>query len=227
MSNSQESMQRLKTTSREFIAALRALIKSNGRESLAVADAGAAEFLAWAETLEADSCAAIIDCLQELFKRHADADEPCGPLELETLELAADWLEQLTVLHIENLPAPQALIKELLYTFDLVKRSQGATSLHELLANDPFADDPGLATDTYVRPEKPDPFAEDPGFGMEFDLLQRALNRDPRPSAQPDDPFTGDDEIRKPGEGEASPAGAYGERLPYDVFAGDPPVGED
>ena len=131
---------------------------------------------------EVDSFGLIGRRLEEVFLRHSTAQTIPSRIELETVELAVDWLSQLAILYGEDLPEPKSLVAELLYTFDLVERSQGAVSLTELVGQgttsriDPFLDDPGFDVAERPVPSHQDPFADDPGFGLEFDLLQRTIN---------------------------------------------------
>lgn len=131
---------------------------------------------------EVDSFGLIGHRLEEVFLRHSTAQTIPSRIELETVELAVDWLVQLALLYGEDLPEPKSLVAELLYMFDLVERSQGAVSLAELVGQaatsrvDPFLDDPGFDVADRPVPSHQDPFADDPGFGLEFDLLQRTIN---------------------------------------------------
>lgn len=135
-----------------------------------------------AKGAEVDSFGLIGQRLEEVFLRHSTAQTIPSKIELETVELAVDWLAQLAILYGEDLPEPKSLVAELLYTFDLVERSQGAASLAELVGQgvtskvDPFLEDPGFEVVERPVPSHQDPFADDPGFGLEFDLLQRTIN---------------------------------------------------
>ncbi|MEA3362148.1 MAG: hypothetical protein U9Q61_02600 [Thermodesulfobacteriota bacterium] len=151
---------------------------------------------------DVDSFRLIADCLEIVLNRHVAAQSAPSRVELETVELAVDWLDQLLILYREDIPEPKSLVAELLNTFDLVERSQGAVSLVELVNNqagqgespvaDPFSDDPDFAVDAHSAPEYQDPFAEDPGFGLEFDLLQRTINFVVASGKLDDDPFNDD-----------------------------------
>ena len=108
--------------------------------------------------------------LEIVFEHHLTAQTTPNSIELETVELAIDWLAQLAILYAENLPEPKSLVAELLYTFDLVEFSQDAVTLAELVA-DPFLDDPEFDVRARPVPSHRDPFADDPGFGLEFDFM--------------------------------------------------------
>ena len=194
-------------------------------------------FMDLAERLEGDSLYLISRRLQDLFDRHLAAETVFNCLELETVELAVDWLDQLIALYKENIPGPKSLVRELLYTFDLVERSQGAETLGELLSGanqratedsvDLFADDPELKAKDYAVASARDPFAEDPGFGMEFDLLQRTLNQANIVRVDGDDPFTEDPDVDAPAAlNNPDKVFSAETKLPFDVFAGDPCVEE-
>jgi hypothetical protein len=103
------------------------------------------------------------------------------------LALAADWLEQLSLISRAGLPEPQGLIADLIYSFDLVEQAaqvpgSGRVGEGEMpnggwTGTDLFADDPALATEFFsARDVAVDPFADDPGFGALLDLLQRTLH---------------------------------------------------
>ena len=128
--------------------------------------------------IEVSSFCSIVDRLEIVFERQLTAQATPNNIELETIELAIDWLAQLTILYAENLPEPKSLVAELLYAFDLVESSQDAVSLAELVADhaDPFLDDPEFDVRAHSVPSHRDPFADDPGFGLEFDLLQRTIS---------------------------------------------------
>ncbi len=174
--------------------------------------------------IDVESFARIGARLEKVFSRLVDERRAPTALERELVELAVDWLDELATLYRENIPAPRTLVTELIYTFDLVERSQGAASLAELIAEseepDLFADDPEIATENYGGSKLSDPFGDDPGFGLEFDLLQRTLTRMPDSRTPADDPF-GDDPAFESGGGidVADP-----KPPPYDVFADDPPL---
>lgn len=151
---------------------------------------------------DVDSFRLIADCLEVVLNRHVAAQTTPNRVELETVELAVDWLDQLLILYREDIPEPKSLVAELLNTFDLVERSQGAVSLVELVNGqaeqggspivDPFSGDPDFAVDAHSAHEHQDPFAEDPGFGLEFDLLQRTINFVVEAGNLDDDPFNDD-----------------------------------
>jgi hypothetical protein len=180
----------------------------------------------------------IIERVEKVLKRHMIAETLPTKLEIETIELAVDWLDQLALLYREDLPEPKSLVAELLYTFDLVERSQDAVSLAELVAAhiesdankgaDPFQEDPEFDVQEREVSSHRDPFAEDPGFGLEFDLLQRTINFVVETDKLDDDPFNADPSINIEGDIEeneavdieAVPAPSTS---PYDIFADDPP----
>ncbi|MCF6267709.1 MAG: hypothetical protein L3J57_14350 [Desulfuromusa sp.] len=151
---------------------------------------------------DVDSFRLIAGCIETVLNRHVTTHTILSGVELETVELAVDWLDELLILYREDLPEPKSLVAELLNTFDLVERSEGAVSLVELVNNqagqggssaaDPFSDDPDFAVETHSTPEHQDPFAEDPGFGLEFDLLQRTINFVVESDSINNDPFNDD-----------------------------------
>ena len=155
-----------------------------------------------ATNADVDSFQLIADRLETVIARHATAQTTPSKIELETIELAVDWLDQLLILYGEDIPEPKSLVAELINTFDLVERSQGAVSLVELVkdqtgqggsaAVDPFSSDPPFAVGAHPVPSHQDPFAEDPGFGLEFDLLQRTINFVVESGNIEDDPFRDD-----------------------------------
>ncbi len=180
-----------------------------------------------AGVVETDSFQLIGQRLENIFNRFVSETTVPTPLEHETIELAVDWLEQLATLYAEAIPEPRTLVSELIYTFDLVERSQGAVSLSALMTGvedkpDLFIDDPEISVADCHAAECCDPFDDDPGFGLEFDLLQRTLNRPPAEGGVTADPF-GDDPILS---GEAVTEVAERVDPPYDVFADDPPLSE-
>lgn len=187
----------------------------------------------------AQSCAEVALQGQKLLGTCLANQQLPGPLECEVLKLAGDWLSQLIVLFAEELPEPRSLVVELLDTFALVERYQGAEStLADLIAahegkdlrasEDLFAEDPEMAM--MLSPQAAgddDPFSEDPGFSLEFDLLQRTLRRVPEMPAADADLFAQDPEAQ-PGDepNQVSTKPASKERpLPFDPFAGDPSPG--
>lgn len=185
-----------------------------------------------------DSFLTIIECVAKVLRRHMSAETLPAQLEIETIELAVDWLDQLALLYKEDLPEPKSLVAELLYTFDLVERSQDAVSLAELVAAhidseadkvaDPFQEDPEFDVQEREVSSHRDPFGEDPGFGLEFDLLQRTINFVVETDKLEDDPFNTDPSINIEDNKAASsePASAPS-TSPYDIFADDPsPVSE-
>ena len=178
---------------------------------------------------EGDSFRRIADQLEMLFDRHLTAQTIPNKLELELVELAIDWLAELAILHEENLPEPKSLVSELLYTFKLVESSQDAVTLAELVAThagrervDPFSEDPEVSVEQQSVPAHRDPFADDPGFGLEFDLLQRTVNRLAESKlADGDSPRSDAD-----GSSEDSDSPATSAAPSYDVFGDDPPLSE-
>lgn len=184
-------------------------------------------FQADVDTAASQSFLAISKRIERLLLVCRASGHCLNPLEKEVVELAADWLEQLSRLYGEGIPEPETLVKELLYAFDLVEKSHGATTLTELLLSRPlsdetedmFAHDPEPAVDHYLAPQQSDPFAGDPGFGMEFDLLQRTFNVSNLQDVAVDDLFTEDDCF----DGASSCGNA--EAIPYDVFEDDPEPG--
>jgi hypothetical protein len=186
--------------------------------------------------VEVDSFRSIVDRLEVVFVRHLTAQTIPNKIELETVELAVDWLAQLAILYAENLPEPKSLVAELLYTFDLVECSQDAASLAELVAEhaekgthpDPFLDDPEF--DVVERPVSShrDPFADDPGFGLEFDLLQRTISFVAEARSAGEDPFSEDPSLDSKGDSKLnSRATTVPSAPPYDIFAGDPPLSDN
>ena len=180
-------------------------------------------FIQVANSVEVDSFRLIGARLEKLLLRHATAQTTPCQIELETIELAVDWLEQLSILYKENLPEPKSLVAELLYTFDLVEHSQDAATLAELVGQgaasrvDPFLEDPGFDVADRPVPSHQDPFADDPGFGLEFDLLQRTINfvAETR-NIDPED----DDNLNTTTTSAASASS-------YDLFATDPPLSDE
>ncbi len=181
--------------------------------------------------LSVESFGQIINRLKVLLLGHLASQTQLTQLENEMVELAVDWLKELATLYKEGLPEPKSLVSELIYTFDLVERSHGAETLAELMmsssgeskkAGDIFSDDPELVVDESSAPEMADPFEDDPGFGLEFDLLQRTLNRLPAIQSTVDDPFAGDPGLsvseKNTGEGQEASV-----QSPFDVFEDDPP----
>ena len=206
------------------------------QELLADSVAAVADFKKVTNEEEMDSFRSIANRLEVVFNRHLTAQTTPSRIELETVELAVDWLAQLAILYEENLPEPKSLVAELLYTFDLVESSQDATSLVELVAAnsekgfssdaDPFLEDPEF--DIQERPvfSRRDPFADDPGFGLEFDLLQRTVSFVVETKKLDDDPFSGDPSLNSRGDKNLSVEAAT-TSSPYDVFAGDPPLADN
>jgi len=144
----------------------------------------ASAFSVIATAPEIDSFRLIVEQLEILFDHHLTAQTLPSNLEIELVELAVDWLTELATLYDEDLPEPKSLVSALLYTFKLVESSQDAVTLAELVANhtekasvDPFADDPEFSVKRQSVTSHRDLFADDPGFGLEFDLLQRTVNR--------------------------------------------------
>ncbi len=158
---------------------------------------------------DVDSFRSIADRLQIVLARHLTDKTMPNKIELETFELAVDWLDQLAILYVENLPEPKSLVAELLYTFDLVESSHDAESLAELVAEhaepgknsrvDPFLEDPEFNIEDRPLPSRCDPFADDPGFGLEFDLLQRTMNFAGEARNIGEDPFRDDPSVEPKG----------------------------
>ncbi|SEA12730.1 hypothetical protein SAMN05660420_01301 [Desulfuromusa kysingii] len=180
----------------------------------------------------------ITERLETVIGRHAAAATQPTAIEIETIELAVDWLDQLAFLHQEDFPEPGSLVTELLYTFDLVERSHDAVSLAELVASDtearankptdPFSEDPEVNVRDCAVVAYRDPFAEDPGFGLEFDLLQRTVHYLVETESLGDDPFSADPAIASC-EGDVKTTQlepAVLSKQPYDLFASDPPLGD-
>lgn len=224
MKDYQEDAQRLIDQCRDYVAAVRNFLQQPVGEKLARVVSGSEAFLPIAENARTDSFYLIVQRLKDLLTKAADSESVPSPLECEAIELAVDWLEQLSMLYADNLPEPKALVKELLYALDLVERSQGAHSLKELLTSDPFAGDPGLDGKGYIPRREADPFADDPGFGMAFDLLQRTLDRGSEQQGASEDPFAEDTHYEAGGDQKKSSTLDTGQALPYDVFEGDPPL---
>ncbi|MFK5927738.1 MAG: hypothetical protein QM483_14015 [Desulfuromusa sp.] len=185
--------------------------------------------------VDVDSFHSIADRLRVVFARHLTAETIPNKIELETIELALDWLAQLAPLYVENIPEPKSLVAELLYTFDLVERSHEAESLAELVAThseqatnsrvDPFLEDPELNVREGSARSHRDPFADDPGFGLEFDLLQRTINTVVKSKKIDDDPFGSDPSIDSETD-EVLSNKPSSVASPYDVFAEDPPLAD-
>ena len=189
-------------------------------------------------TIETDSFLSIIERVSIILRRHLAAETIPAKIEIETIELASDWLDQLAILYEENLPEPKSLVAELLYTFDLVESSHDAESLAELVTAhtgsdvkkrvDPFSEDPEFDVQERVVSSQRDPFADDPGFGLEFDLLQRTVNFLVESNAKDNDSYKADLSINlKKNETSSIHAIPTAATAPYDLFADDPPpVGE-
>lgn len=155
------------------------------------------------------------------------------------LALAADWLEQLSLICRARLPEPQGLIADLIYSFDLVEQAaqvQGTGAVEEVampsdrFATDLFADDPALATEFFsARDVAMDPFSEDPGFGALLDLLQRTLHHAVglREDAVTD-PFASDPALTVDTAGTVRPAAAAEvATIVADLFDDDPVPGDN
>lgn len=226
MKDHHEDVHSLVNQCREYVTSVRNFLQHPDQTTLNVAARGSDAFMGVAKNARTDSFYLVTGGLKKLLIRAAAESSKLNRLECEAIELALDWLDQLASLYGENLPEPKTLVKELLYTLNLVERSQGACSLKDLLAaSDPFAGDPELNPENYAPRKEEDPFAEDPGFGMEFDLLQRTLNMNFVARAVEDDPF--DDDLHYEDQAEQDEnIGANKESLPYDVFDGDPPLKE-
>ncbi|WP_321371335.1 hypothetical protein [uncultured Desulfuromusa sp.] len=185
--------------------------------------------------IDAESFRSIAERMEIVLSRHSVAGTVPTKLEIETIELAADWLDQLALLHKENLPEPRSLVAELLYTFDLVECSNDAISLAELVSShagddvnkcvDPFFEDPEVSVEDRAGSPLRDPFAEDPGFGLEFDLLQRTVHFVAETNTIDEDPFSADPSIdsEEDAKSNSEKTSALTES-PYDIFAGDPPL---
>ena len=210
---------------KECIGKLRAVLREQPLVAHQLTDALQAlgSFNRAAEDAEVDSFGLIGHRLEEVFRRHSTAQTVPCKIELETVELAVDWLAQLAILYGEDLPEPKSLVAELLYTFDLVERSQDAVSLAELVGQgaipqaDPFSEDPGFDVAERPVPSHQDPFADDPGFGLEFDLLQRTINF----VVETKHIDTEDGNNLNPMTTPATSAPAY------DLFAADPPLSDE
>ena len=209
-----------------YVALIREVAGGTDLSSLnSFIDAGV-KFQTTTEIAASNTFVSIGRSVNALVQSCVDSDSCLAPLEKETLELAADWLDQLAGLYREGLPEPKALVKELLYTFELVGRSHGANSLSDLLVHkeggaesmDMFAQDPDFESDSYHSPVQDDPFDEDPGFGMEFDLLQRTLTLAGGENIVTNDIFTDDDHF----DAESCDGDGRVVDLPFDVFADDP-----
>jgi hypothetical protein len=186
--------------------------------------------------VDAASFRSIVDRLEVVFVRHLTAQTTPSKIELETVELAVDWLAQLAILHAEALPEPKSLVAELLYAFDLVEYSQDAVALAALVAEhaekkhvDPFSGDPEFDLLECSVPAHCDPFADDPGFGLEFDLLQRTINFVVETRIIAADPFSEDPSVDSRGDKVpiTDNLGADSAVIPYDFFAGDPPLADN
>lgn len=187
-----------------------------------------------ATAVGAGSLRSIADRLERVLNRHSIAQTVPDRIELETVELAVDWLAQLAILYGENLPEPKSLVAELLYAFDLVERAQGAamplaelTDRDDVSHVDPFVGDPGFDVAERSVAAYQDPFLDDPGFGLEFDLLQRTISfvtateninidNDLFGDDSALDAIGGNDSKRIPETVELSPSD--------DLFAADPPL---
>lgn len=211
------------------VAALRDVLGESlpNSSQLVAAQNSLKSFNLLAGAADTDSFQLIGQQLENIFDRFISETTVPTPLEHETIELAVDWLEQLATLYAEAIPEPRTLVSELIYTFDLVERSQGAVSLAALMAGveeepDLFVDDPEISVADCHEAERCDPFNDDPGFGLEFDLLQRTLNRLPAEGGVTVDPFGDDPRLSEESVTEV----AEGVDPPYDVFADDPPLSE-
>ncbi len=164
--------------------------------------------------------------LDELLVRHQHDRTMPEKLDIEVVELACDWLLQLSVLYRESLPIPRSLIGDLVYTFDLVDHAHGAHSLADIIklradspagrSRDVFAEDPDIDV-SRAGGLRTDPFQGDPGFGIEFDLLQRTLGIAGTVQGGLSDPFA-DDPLPEAVIG----ATEQNKPLPFDPFADDP-----
>lgn len=201
MSDKSSANEQLKQRCRQYSSALRAMATHSETHGFDTLVAAAAEFAPVAEQSSTDAFTLLLTALQHLSSDWQSRGELPNSLERELLILIADWLDQLAILESQNLPLPRTLVRELLYSVELVERSRGADSLQQLLEDepidkkpgtDPFADDPELPGDSGAADA--DLFAEDPGFGMVYDLFQRTLTVECRKGAGAVvvDPFIGD-----------------------------------
>lgn len=171
-----------------YRAFLRQLLEMEKCDDLPDAAQKSADFGQHAVAVGADHIAAVGFCLEGLL---AGGSETAlfGRLETEAIQLAVNWLEQLVAFYRAGLPVPQALVREIKFTFELIESSRNALSLIELQTcqinersadRDPFADDfellPGPAEQNRTA-ETADLFADDPRLTMEFELWQRTLIR--------------------------------------------------
>lgn len=156
---------------------------------------------------------------------------PVATFEAETLNLAAGWLEQLSRMHVKELPIAKAMLTDLLYSFDLLENIIHARNCDpennsgvKPCAGDLFSEDPELVDSEADCENLLDPFADDPDVGTLQDLLQRAVHHvDVSMKTPMQDPF-GDDELLSVAEREA-PVVSDSPRALYpadDLFADDP-----
>lgn len=119
----------------------------------------------------------IVDSVGKSLSTRAKLPARLGQLERDTLNLAAEWLDELIRFFVNKLPEPRGLISNLVYSFSLLERAKIAGDAKRAEASDHFAADPAVFSDVWLSyPRGGDPFAEDPGFGHLFDLFQRTLN---------------------------------------------------
>lgn len=200
MGHGSKDVQLIAVSGQQFVEAIRGC--GGGGEvpaSLNDVIAKGRAFQAAVERMASDSFVAIARSVERLAQSCLRENSAPNALERETLQLAADWLEQLILLRRAGLPEPGALVNELLYTFELLGRSHDAQSLAELFGTagngteDLFDQDPEPASEVYKIPKDFDPFVDDPGFGVAFDLLQRTLTLR-RGATEPDGDLFADDD---------------------------------
>lgn len=209
-----------------YVTSIRGVLSSPGPGRLNDLLVAGRDFRSIAAVASTDSFVSISRCIDSFISGALESKKELNQLELETMELAADWLGQLVLLYRERLPEPKSLIEELLYTFELVERSHDAASLSELLSTqggvglsaDMFAQDPEFVADNYNGPQQNDPFDGDPAFGMEFDRLQRPLTLEENPNKVNVDIFSDDERFDVTNiDNESGSAD-----IPFDVFEDDP-----
>ena len=182
-----------------------------------------------------DSSRLIGSRLEDILVGHLTAKTIPSKIELETVELAVDWLEQLSILYEENQPEPASLISELFYAFDLVEYSYDAAMLEESLADnferdsvpcsDPFFEDSTFDVEKRSGSSCHDPFEEDQDLGldMESDLLQRTLDFASGTKNIVADPFNDDPVVNVEIDGGCRTEVVLAAADPtYDLFADDP-----
>lgn len=173
----------------------------------------------------------IAERIYRYLQYRIDCVLPVATFEAETLNRAAGWLEQLGRMHVKELPIPEAMLTDLLYSFDLLENIIHARNCDtgnnpgvKPCAGDLFSEDPELVASEADCENLLDPFAEDPDVGTLQDLLQRAVHYADESITTPmEDPF-GDDELLSVAESEIplvndSPRALY---PADDLFADDP-----